>query len=306
MRHAPIIYVLVRGSSVDDIARSIVNRFGELASFNTLSRFFIDAQNPYINNKGIKDTEDLPKFITAPENAYEDWKEFSVRCGVATIIESRCYGMSMQLHEGIASAHPVPHTQYTEGGKIIDLSLFLNFFEERTNKELPGLVVGDLVEVEFNIGTGHIQSEHTWKGRVVHPTLSTGIGQICIIADRPCSKEKGILDTKPYTTLMVKRMEAMTAEQLRDWVSKNQDLKIIVINRGSESECKRLCNGLSNMEIPAKLLPNYQGKAHVLEQFRTFLICKDHSQYDMSSLFQTLHPEDRVPVLDALRSSLRD
>lgn len=234
----------------------VYNRFGEPARVDPLSQLFVDAQHPYINNKSVKDTEDLPNSVVLPEKAFEGWEKFSVHCGVATIIELR-YGMSMQPHQGTASAHPVPHTQYIEDGKTIYMSLFLNFVEERTNKKLPRLVVGDLVDAEINIGTGYVQSEHTWKDRVVHPTLCTGTGQICIVADRPYSKEEGILDAKPYTTLTVKQMETTTPEELGDWASQNQDLKIIVIKRGTENECKTLCKGLEQHEnscrTPAKL-----------------------------------------------------
>ncbi|KAE8851918.1 hypothetical protein PTNB73_00937 [Pyrenophora teres f. teres] len=315
MRNAPCIFVLVRGTDIEEITESIIHRFSELAVFDPLSAFFVDKHNPYINNKGIKATPELPKFSTLPENSFEDWREFSIHCGVGAIIELR-FNMQDHTHRGKASAHPVPHTQFKYKAEnpdkskpanetSLDLCLFPNFTEEHPNKEVPRLAIGDRVTVGF--GDDHaLSAEHKWSGRVVVPALSTGMDQVCMIINRPIDKDCHILDMAPYTELTAADMDNMSVEEIQQWSSDNRVLQVTVGKEGDDKECKRLCNGLSNMQVPNKLLPEYDSKEQVLSQFRLFMQCKDHTRYDVSSLYDTLLPADRHRFEPALLSSLHE
>ncbi|CAA9958805.1 hypothetical protein PTMSG1_02340 [Pyrenophora teres f. maculata] len=255
MRSAPCIFVLVRGTDVKEITDSIIHRFSELAVFDPLSAFFVDKNNPYINDKGIKATPSLPKFTTLPENSSEDWAELSMQCGVGAIIELRL-NMQDHTHRGKASAHPVPHTQFkykpkksdksksdkSKSGESkpdkskpdnetsLDLCLFLNFTEERPDKEVPRLAIGDFVTVDLGNYYSAVTSEHRWSGRVVAPALSTGMGQVCMIINRPIHKNNEILDKAPYTELTVAKMENMSVEEIQQWSSDNQVLKVTLPN----------------------------------------------------------------------------
>lgn len=303
MHEAPFVYILVRGTDIDGIAGSIVNRFYDLALYDPLSKFFVDVENPYINNKGIKDTASLPKFITLPENSFEDWNEYAIHCGVGTIIELR-HTMGTHYYRGKASVLPVPHTQLKHGGKVTDCSYYVNFNQERSEQDLPRLTIDDHVSIDFK--PEDITREILWKGRVVQPTMSTGIGQVCLVADRPIDPTGCMLDKESYSTLSATEMDSMTFEQLRAWAADNQTLTITLIKKDDEKECKRMCNGLSNMKVALKKQEEFPIKTHTLSQLRTFLMCKDHAQYDMHSLFETIHDYDKQAFVPLLRSSLLD
>ncbi|EOA91707.1 uncharacterized protein SETTUDRAFT_86612 [Exserohilum turcica Et28A] len=303
MRHAPMIFALVRNIDIERVTKSMMNRFGELAKYDPLSELFVDSHHPY-TNKNIKDALELPRFDTLPEYSFESWREFSVHSGVGAIMELR-FSMRNQVRRGEASVHPVPHTQIKVDGRSLDLSLFVNFLEGRTHRNLPKLTVGDLVTVDFNNSKDDAEPEHYWDGRVVAPTLSTGPGQICMIVNRP-NDEIDILDYEPYTELTAADMDKMTAPQLQEWSYKNLNLRITVWKQIDKNELKRLCNGLNNMKVPRELKHMYKGKVHILKQFRRLVQCRDHTQYDMSSLYDTLHPDDRGRFMNTLRSSLYD
>ena len=53
--------------------------------------------------------------------------------------------MEAHAHEGVASIHPAPHTQY----KDLDIGIYLHFTEEGGWKDGPKLVPGDGVSVDF-------------------------------------------------------------------------------------------------------------------------------------------------------------
>jgi hypothetical protein len=296
MRNTPTIYTLIRGTHINKIVNSVIHRFCQLAEYDPLLELFIDRHNPYINNKGIKETLDLPKFSTLPENTFETFWEFSIHCGVGTVIEQRFAMQKDQEHCGLASIHPVPHTQSNRKGVRLDLALCLNLTEDRSEKIIPRLAPGDHVDVEFdrenaNVGT---EAAQVWRGRVVAPTISTGLGQVCIVADRPWdNKAKTFTDLRPITTLTVETINDMTPAAVRAWCHNNKDARVVVTKKADEKECKRLCNGLSNMTLPYKLRQEFPKKGEILEGRRELMLCKDHLSYHKSSLYDTIHPEDR-------------
>ncbi|KAL6169668.1 hypothetical protein ACJQWK_04672, partial [Exserohilum turcicum] len=303
MRRAPIIYILARGTDIDALANSVIDRFCGLSQYNPLSRFFV---NPHINNKGIMETAMLPKFKALPENAFEDWTEFAIRAGVAAVIEMR-YDTVMQIHRGKAAIHPVPHTQYRDGENDTDLALYVNFFGDRPDENLPRLTVGDQVRVDLQDTCEGVRlvSKVMWKGRIVNPIVSTGFRQVCMVVRRPMDGDE-VVDTAKYTDLSASAMDKMSSEELHTWAQNNRNRTIIVIKDGSDTECKRLCNGLKNMKVPHKLQPIFEGKEHILEQLRLLMLCKDHTRYDKSSLFSTIHEDDREKFSTIMDQSLRD
>jgi len=73
MTCAPVICLLIRGSDIKLLPQSIINRFVELVYHDPLSEFYLDKLNPTINDKGILPITDLPKFVTLPQNSFEEW-----------------------------------------------------------------------------------------------------------------------------------------------------------------------------------------------------------------------------------------
>ncbi|KAL6709591.1 hypothetical protein ACN47E_001526 [Coniothyrium glycines] len=299
MRNAPVVFALVRGTDINLITKSIMNRFSELAKYNPLSKFFIDKCVPYINHKNIKKTSDLPKFTVLPKNSFKVWNKAAVHFSVGGILKHR-FGMQQQVHRGKASAHPVPHIQYNR----YDMALLLNFTEERADHETPRLTAGDAVRIDFNKHICDFASEHAWSGKVVAPTLSTEIGQVCLIANRPMRQKAGILDKKRYTSVSAEEVDVMTTEQLQAWSRDNRNLLITIFKDNNGNECERLSNGLDRMKVPLKSIDIFAGKEHILSQLRLLIQCKDHTQYDTSSLYQNIHPDDLEKFDDFLRLTL--
>lgn len=222
MRHSPFIFVLLPGTNIEDTTESMISRFSELAVYDPLSEFFVDKHNPYNNDKGIKPTPDLLKFLTLYKNSFEDWRGFSIYCGVGAVIELR-FGMQEHTHRGKASVHPVPHTQCKYKGDretSLDLSMFLNFSEKRFDKDIPSLAVGGFVAVDIN-NYKAVTLQHRWTSRVVAPAISTGIGQVCMIINRPVDKDGEVLDKVSHTKFTVAEMDKMSAKALEQWSSKN-------------------------------------------------------------------------------------
>ncbi|KAL1603739.1 hypothetical protein SLS60_005329 [Paraconiothyrium brasiliense] len=301
MHKSPVIYLLVRGTDVDLLTQSMINRFVDLAGFNPMSRFFQEISNPSLNHSGVRPTEELPKFVTLPEYSFEDWDEASARFGIGGLIELR-FGMRKQVHRGKASVHPIPHTQSFD----LDMGLLVNFSEEYVDGEIPKMTVGDHVKVDFGNPDDLTASEHAWKGRVVPPTVSTAIGQVCIIIHRPHKKNEGLLDRDRRTTLSVQDIEAMSSEDLQNWTRQNCKQVVTVFKDNDSKECKRLMNGLAYMVVPYKSLRIFRGKEHILAQLRTMLMCNDHQRYDKSSLYSSVHEEDIQAFVALLPELLKD
>jgi hypothetical protein len=300
MRASPIIYVLVRGTHVDLLLQSMMNRFEELACYDPMSQFFLDIMNPSITASGLKETLFLPKFVTLPENSFEDWKEAALRFGIGGILEQR-FSMGKQIHRGKASVHPVPHTHKYN----LDLALFVNFTEEDANDDIPKLTTGDLVKVDFGNVNDTTASKHAWKGRVIPPTVSTAMGQVCMIIERPVFQSK-IQDTAARTSLKATQMDNMGLAEMQDWSRENCSQTITVFKDGNDKECKRLTNGLQHMIIANKLRKIFAGKEHLLSQLRTMMMCNDHANYDHSKLYHALHPDDAERYIELLPQLLKD
>ncbi|KAH9859182.1 hypothetical protein J1614_012259 [Plenodomus biglobosus] len=224
---------------------------------------FTEPMNPTVDHKGIKPTNELPKFVTLPEYVFETWNELADHCGVGGIIEQR-FGMQNRVHRGLASAHPVPHTQTRDN---LDMVLYLNFSEEDASPEVPKLTAGDPVRVEFDNYKDNTASKHAWHGRVAAPAPTTAIGQICIERYKP----------GPAT----------------------------VFKDNGDKECKRLALALERMRVFGKMRKEYVRKEHFMKQIRTMLLCHDHNQYDKTSLFDGVHPDDRAAFMDILPQLLK-
>lgn len=301
MRHAPTVFILVRGSDVDLRTESGVNRFVELSCYNPHSAFYGDSMNPHINDKGVKPTNELPKFTVLPENSFEDWDEFAVHAGVGTIIEHR-FGMRKQTHHGNASAQPVPHSQTKNG---LNLALCLQFSEEDPQPEVPRLTDGDAVTVDFYHYKDKVASPHLWKGKVVAPGIATAIGQVCIVVHRPLGAE-GVLDDGLHTTLTATDLNGMTTEALQTWARENCTLKVTVFKNNDDKECKRLTNALDKMKVRPKEMAKYAGKERILKELRNLFLCKDHEQYSTTSLYNDVHQEDSARFAAILPVLLKD
>lgn len=301
IRHSPLVYLLVRGSDVNVRFQSVVNRFVELARFNPLLNFFAEPINPYVNHKGIKPTNELPKFVTLPEYAFETWDELAVHCGVRGIIEQR-FGIQNQVHRGLASAHPVPHTQTRDD---LDIALYLNFSKEDASSDVPKLTASNPVKVDFDNYKENTASKHAWHRRVVAPAPATAIGQVCIIVHRPFNLTEGLIDQQKHTTLSVSNMESMDTGTLQAWARDNLSLRVTVFKNNDTKECKRLALALERIRVFSKMRKEYVPKEHLMKQLRTMLLCHDHNNYDKTSLFNGIHDDDRMAFINILPQLLK-
>ena len=108
-RHNPKVFILVRGPAFDSKVQKMVEDWKSLATYDPLSEFKVDPNQPYINNKSIKATVDCPRFTTPARYSFETFDEVRYFCGLTSLLEERFKNQNV-THAGVAAFIPVPNS----------------------------------------------------------------------------------------------------------------------------------------------------------------------------------------------------
>ncbi|KAH8710089.1 hypothetical protein GQ44DRAFT_731236 [Phaeosphaeriaceae sp. PMI808] len=303
MRLCPTIAMLVCGDirqEVNDVVRS----WKAQAQYDPIYDFFVDPSQAFVNDKGIKPTPELPKFMTQPRYSFEDLTEYTRQTGIGALLEQR-FSMGDHQYSGTAALVPLPKT--VNRSLNIPMAYHMQFSQQykRDAGSLPSLTENDSVKVDLS-PSPDVTSEHTWQGMVTAPSDATNINHINIITQRPTDTETGQpLDLTDYSTLKHTQLALMDADSLKAWTRSNCDTEVEVLTSNPQDECKRLMFNVDALQLPRTLQEQFPIKHKALQIIQQFLMCKDHERTPRLPLYERIHPSGLVRALNVVRNALR-
>ncbi|KAH7399614.1 hypothetical protein BKA66DRAFT_520490 [Pyrenochaeta sp. MPI-SDFR-AT-0127] len=298
--NTPRIFVLVRGSDLPNILKSMMQDFKILAHFEPMLDFYKKPTQPFMNDKSVRPNDKCPRFVAPAKYVFETYKEFEQYTGLSALFEHR-WRACQQTYTGTAAVFPVPGA-YLHQIKL-NLAYTLTLSLDNSCKRFPKLVSGDSVWVDF------VQDETicgpAWRGQVTGSCLATQSGQITICVNRPLGDKEAVLDKVEHATITSQRLESMTPSQLQAWAHDNCNTKIRLLARNDVKEMRRIESNFNDMVIPRKLKEESTDKDVVLNTLQELMTCKDHSHLPASNLLQDIHPDQLGPAKALVYRMLR-
>jgi hypothetical protein len=298
LKKSPWIFILVRGLGVPRQIQALVDEMRSLTSSDPLNVFFKDPNQPYLNHKGVKDNKEIDMFVARARYFFEDFDEYARPVAIGALMEQRAF-MGEHKYQCNAAVLPVAGTFNTEAKCYSAYHLQVQVKYEYND---PQLVPGDAVLVDFNRTQN--SASITWRGDVTEPSDGTPMGMINVAVRRPW-KDDAYLDAKSYNVFGEKDIILTKGPELRAWVQNNCNVPIVLTTNNDEKECKRIMNNVARIKVPKKLREQYPQKAAILDEFRNFLLCLDHTNFSATSLFENIDPEQMETARQIITSVLK-
>ncbi|KAH7075816.1 hypothetical protein BKA63DRAFT_413075 [Paraphoma chrysanthemicola] len=282
LRQKPRVFMLVRGSDLDEKTLAIIEEFTHLAHFDPTSDFFDNPHQRILNNSAVKGMSELPKFSTTALHSFETYEEFELHTGMAQLIEHR-FSAGEHTYTGRAACIPMPKS-YNAQFKL-PMVYVVTFSMDKASRKLPALLEGAAVHVDFSKDPN--VTGQTWFGKVMPNTSATSMGSITIYVHRPV-QDNELLDSNSYSRLTSRLVDQMSPAETQQWAGQ-QKLPIKVLTDNDTKEMKRVANNYARMVIPDHLVSKNILKAELLGRNRQLLTCNDHRNYTQTSLYDGIN-----------------
>lgn len=290
-RHTPDVFVLIRGSFVEDEIRGMTNDWKQLCVYEPLSEFKVDTSQPFINDSSIRPTADCPRFTTPGRYSFETFDELRYYQGLASLFEER-FKSRENTYRGQAAFVPVPNSFHHGQGLHLAYTMICTL--DKDSLSLPKLTDGDNVMVSIGKAKAAI-----WQGHVSIATAATGVGQVTIYINRPMSEGRST-DTTQYSPLTSKQVDKFSSPQIRQWVRDHKSTPVEIITAKQEKEMKRLMASLDQMIVPDELIQERAAKETSLAAMRELFLCKDHERHPRTGIWDCFDPKQLLPVKNVI------